>query len=101
MRISQVRSALYRTARGLGDVNAVRRGRVPQRIVRRSAGKLASRLFRVLGLALAVVLVVGGCSKDHTYYADCTAAQKAGAAPLHRGEPGYRAELDRNGDGIA
>jgi hypothetical protein len=35
------------------------------------------------------------------YYANCTAAKQAGAAPIHRGEPGYRAALDRDGDGIA
>ena len=28
-------------------------------------------------------------------------ARAAGAAPIHRGEPGYRAELDRDDDGIA
>jgi len=35
------------------------------------------------------------------YYANCAAARAAGAAPLHRGEPGYRAGLDRDSDGIA
>lgn len=35
------------------------------------------------------------------YYANCDAARAAGAAPLHRGEPGYRAALDRDGDGTA
>lgn len=35
------------------------------------------------------------------YYANCSAARAAGAAPLYRGEPGYRAALDRDNDGIA
>ncbi|MEP7193719.1 MAG: DUF1524 domain-containing protein [Actinomycetota bacterium] len=35
------------------------------------------------------------------YYANCTAARAAGAAPIHRGEPGYASKLDRDGDGIA
>lgn len=35
------------------------------------------------------------------YYANCAAARAAGAAPLHRGEPGYRSALDRDGDGTA
>ncbi|RAJ38673.1 excalibur calcium-binding domain-containing protein [Kitasatospora sp. SolWspMP-SS2h] len=35
------------------------------------------------------------------YYKNCTEAKAAGAAPLHRGEPGYRSALDRDGDGIA
>ena len=36
-----------------------------------------------------------------TYYANCTEAKAAGAAPLYRGDPGYRAKLDRDHDGIA
>ncbi|WP_282202078.1 excalibur calcium-binding domain-containing protein [Kitasatospora fiedleri] len=35
------------------------------------------------------------------YYKNCTEAKAAGAAPLHRGDPGYRSALDRDGDGIA
>ena len=35
------------------------------------------------------------------YYPNCAAVRAAGAAPLHRGEPGYRPALDRDGDGIA
>ncbi len=35
------------------------------------------------------------------YYANCAAARAAGAAPLNRGEPGYRPALDRDNDGVA
>ena len=35
------------------------------------------------------------------YYPNCAAARKAGAAPIYRGQPGYRPGLDRDGDGIA
>jgi micrococcal nuclease len=35
------------------------------------------------------------------YYANCAAARAAGVAPIYRGQPGYRAALDRDGDGIA
>ena len=35
------------------------------------------------------------------YYANCTEAREAGAAPLYRGQPGYRAALDRDNDGVA
>ena len=34
-------------------------------------------------------------------YANCSQARAAGAAPLHRGQPGYSARLDRDGDGVA
>lgn len=37
----------------------------------------------------------------YRYYADCELAEQAGAAPLRRGEPGYRSALDPDGDGIA
>ncbi|WP_405671452.1 excalibur calcium-binding domain-containing protein [Streptomyces sp. NBC_01530] len=40
-------------------------------------------------------------SNPYVYYKNCDAARAAGAAPLHRGDPGYRAELDRDGDGVA
>jgi Excalibur calcium-binding domain/Protein of unknown function (DUF1524) len=33
-------------------------------------------------------------------YANCTAVRAAGAAPIHRGDPGYAPRLDRDGDGI-
>ncbi|MEU1431139.1 excalibur calcium-binding domain-containing protein [Nocardia sp. NPDC005746] len=35
------------------------------------------------------------------YYGSCAEAKRAGAAPLRRGDPGYRSGLDRDGDGIA
>lgn len=38
-------------------------------------------------------------SADH--YRNCDAARRAGVAPMRIGEPGYRASLDRDGDGVA
>ncbi|WP_227007634.1 DUF1524 domain-containing protein [Pseudarthrobacter sp. AB1] len=35
------------------------------------------------------------------YYANCTAAKAAGAAPIYAGQAGYRAALDRDSDGVA
>ncbi|MBI5627528.1 MAG: hypothetical protein HY953_01305 [Candidatus Rokubacteria bacterium] len=46
--LSALRSLFYLIARLLGDVQAIRRGRVGQRIGRRIAGKLTGRLFRRL-----------------------------------------------------
>jgi hypothetical protein len=34
------------------------------------------------------------------YYANCTAAKAAGAAPVHRSDPGYGSHLDRDNDGV-
>ncbi|MEH6829169.1 excalibur calcium-binding domain-containing protein, partial [Parasphingorhabdus sp.] len=39
--------------------------------------------------------------QSSAYYRNCDAARSAGAAPLYRGDPGYRSPLDRDGDGIA
>ena len=36
-----------------------------------------------------------------TFYKNCAEARAAGAAPIYRGEPGYREKLDRDNDGIA
>lgn len=36
-----------------------------------------------------------------TYYKNCSAARAAGAAPIYRGQPGYRSALDRDNDGVA
>ncbi|UZX05328.1 DUF1524 domain-containing protein [Arthrobacter sp. CDRTa11] len=35
------------------------------------------------------------------YYANCTAAKAAGAAPIYAGQAGYRPALDRDSDGVA
>ncbi|WP_235561142.1 excalibur calcium-binding domain-containing protein [Bacillus sp. FJAT-28004] len=39
--------------------------------------------------------------EETVYYANCTAVREAGAAPLHKGDPGYSLKLDRDKDGIA
>ena len=41
-----------------------------------------------------------GGSGGSTYYANCTAARAAGAAPVRSGDPGYNSKLDRDGDGV-
>lgn len=49
--------------------------------------------------------IAGGASAEpapaDVYYANCTAAREAGAAPLHRGDPGYRNAMDGDSDGVA
>jgi len=45
MLLNETRSILYKTARILGDVQAVKRGKVGRRIGRRVAGKATGRLF--------------------------------------------------------
>ena len=49
-RLPVLRSLLYKAARLLGDVNAVEKGKVPQRVKRRivgrAFGRILGRLFR-------------------------------------------------------
>ncbi len=42
-----------------------------------------------------------GNKNNKKYYANCTQARMAGAAPILRGEEGYAKHLDRDNDGIA
>ncbi|MFF9980318.1 excalibur calcium-binding domain-containing protein [Streptomyces erythrochromogenes] len=43
----------------------------------------------------------GGSGGGNVSYKNCTAVKAAGAAPIHRGDPGYGRHLDRDGDGVA
>lgn len=46
MSMNQTRGFLYALARVMGDVNAVKKGRVARRIGRRAAGKITGRAMR-------------------------------------------------------
>ena len=39
-------------------------------------------------------------SGGSVYFANCSAARAAGAAPVMRGQPGYSRKLDRDNDGV-
>ncbi|MFC4603109.1 excalibur calcium-binding domain-containing protein [Rhodococcus kronopolitis] len=40
-------------------------------------------------------------SPSGSTYTNCVQVRAAGAAPIHRGQPGYSTDLDRDGDGVA
>jgi len=40
-------------------------------------------------------------ARSSVYYSGCREARAAGAAPIYRGEPGYRPGMDGDNDGIA
>lgn len=46
MNISKIRTILYTLAKYLGDVDAIRKGRIKQRIKNRLIGKVTGRLFK-------------------------------------------------------
>jgi hypothetical protein len=39
--------------------------------------------------------------EQSVYYSGCNEARAAGVAPIYRGQPGYREEMDGDGDGVA
>lgn len=42
----------------------------------------------------------GARGASSAFYANCSAARAAGAAPVRAGDPGYSRRLDRDGDGV-
>jgi hypothetical protein len=50
--------------------------------------------------AAAASLAPATAQTRSVYYANCTAARAAGAAPVRYGDPGYASHLDRDSDGI-
>jgi hypothetical protein len=39
--------------------------------------------------------------EQSVHYSGCDVVRAAGKAPLHSGEPGYRSDMDGDGDGVA
>ena len=46
--ISKIRTALYKSAKILGDVNAIKRNKVGERIVSRVSGKVSAKVNRTI-----------------------------------------------------
>lgn len=46
MKISKIRSILYKSAKILGDIDAVKKGRIGPRLYNRFLGKFFSRFFK-------------------------------------------------------
>jgi hypothetical protein len=56
---------------------------------------------RTEGQAATSLAPTDNAKPRSVYYRFCEDAWRAGAAPLFRGQPGYRDALDRDGDGVA
>ncbi|MDV6267097.1 excalibur calcium-binding domain-containing protein [Rhodococcus globerulus] len=64
----------------------------------------------LLAIVIPAALLLSSCSSSDSAeakstgageFSSCADAKAAGAAPLLKGDPGYRAEWDRDGDGVA
>ena len=64
-----------------------------------------ARMAKTGAIGAAVVFAVGMVATNWdampTFYPNCSWARTFGAAPISRGEPGYRSKLDADDDGIA
>ena len=73
----------------------------PPYCVRTDDRKLATRRYvrahQVVGYTAATPPTVAA----PVFHKSCGEAKAAGAAPLHRGDPGYSSAFDRDGDGVA
>ncbi|GAB4150161.1 MAG: hypothetical protein Fur0015_14290 [Ignavibacteriales bacterium] len=48
MTINSIRNVLYKVAKILGDINAINKGKITERVVRRAAGRTSGRLLQRL-----------------------------------------------------
>ena len=60
----------------------------------------ASPVPTVAPTAAPAAAIVPFAPSVGVYYETCDAARPSGAAPVYRGDPGYRAGLDRDNDGV-
>jgi hypothetical protein len=67
----------------------------------RQIGKLALLTFGIFIIGIVVTNWSALRAKLPTYYPSCAWARSAGAAPIRRGSPGYRSQLDADDDGVA
>lgn len=64
-------------------------------------GGVAAVTGKLKSLAVSAGWMRANAPQPGAYYRGCDEARAAGVAPLYAGEPGYREEMDGDGDGIA
>lgn len=79
---------------------AVRKSAAAKEAADKAAADKAARIAEQQRQQQAPAPLVGG-SDPSVYYQNCAAARAAGVAPIDAGQPGYRAGLDRDNDGVA
>lgn len=85
------------------QLNTCRRVAGSPATLRALPSRLWSRAASLGGSTSSGSARAGGRSsaRGSVYYANCDAVRAAGKAPLYRGQPGYRAGLDGDDDGVA
>jgi hypothetical protein len=64
-------------------------------------GGMTSTAAALKPLAVSAGLIRARTPQDGDFWPRCDAARAAGSAPIYAGEPGFRSDLDGDGDGIA
>ena len=85
----------------LGPYWRAEQRRTRRKHILRQTGTLAFISFGIFLIGMVVTNWTGLRAKLPTYYPSCSWARSAGAAPISRGSPGYRSELDADDDGFA
>jgi len=58
--------------------------------------------WTIIGVTLFIIWIMSGFYNEGTVYFDnCSDASSQGYGAIYSGDPGYRSELDRDGDGVA
>ncbi|MEA3009821.1 MAG: hypothetical protein QOJ91_1513 [Sphingomonadales bacterium] len=77
------------------------RARVAPAAAKRSTVRRSRPAARPRPPAATIVSAVRPAGRAWVYFPGCNEVRAAGLAPLYRGEPGYRVEMDGDRDGIA
>jgi len=64
-------------------------------------GGLSTMTGTLKSAAVSASFMRANAPQPGAYYHNCDAARAAGVAPLYIGEPGYRSNMDGDGDGVA
>ncbi|MFC0588864.1 excalibur calcium-binding domain-containing protein [Novosphingobium aquiterrae] len=83
-----VGAALFGTVGGIGTLALSEDGR-------------AAITARVKPVAVTMGLMWARTPRAGDHWRGCDPVRAAGSAPLYRGEPGYREDMDGDGDGVA
>ncbi len=93
---------LFRHKTRKASFNASLRGAVAVNVLVVSLGYYALSSGHLLPLSRAGQQdPLLGSEMNSVYYSGCNAVRAAGKAPLRYGEPGYRSDMDGDGDGVA
>jgi hypothetical protein len=92
-------STVHHSSTAIGDILPMKaRFILPTALV---MGAAAGSIWSSIPPALSMSAEQRERVESSVYYAGCNEVRDLGKAPLYAGQPGYRIEMDGDGDGIA